>query len=166
MEDWELEWRQHRAEETALRADQRAAEQEKRAAFPEKQNVIVSKLENFVVKWNADDAQGVVSKQITFQRIRPELCRVATVTPRTIRMPDGTTSESHLNLDVEFDNLNAVVKSSLHFPWSNDPIGKETVLSLLVAQSGDRYFFSADGKRVDDGHIIGEILRPLLKYLE
>jgi hypothetical protein len=166
MEDWELEWRKNRAEETALRADQRAADQEKRAAFPEKQNVIIGKLENFVLKWNADDAQGAVSKKITIQRIRPELCRVATVTTRTIRMPDGTTSDSHLNLDVEFDNLNAVVKSSLHFPWSNDSIGEEAVLSLVVAPNGDRYFFSADGKRVDNGHIIGEILRPLLKYLE
>ena len=149
-----------------LRANQRAVEQEKRAAFPENQDIIVSKLENFVLKWNADDAQGAVSKQITFQRIRPELCRVATVTTRTIRMPDGSASESHLNLDVEFDNLNAVVKSALHFPWSNDSIGEEAVLSLVVSPSGDRSFFSADGKRVDNGHIIGEILRPLLKYLE
>jgi hypothetical protein len=165
MEDWELEWRQKRAEQTAVRANQRAAELEKRAAFPEKQDVIITKLENFVLKWNSNDAKGSVSKQIRSERIRPDLYRVATITTRTVALADGATSDTHLELDVEFDDLNAVVKSSLHPPWSDDFLGEQVVLSLVVTASGGRYFSGSDRKMIENGHIVGEIIRPLLQYL-
>jgi len=165
MDDWESEWRQKRAEETTLRANQRVAESEKMAAFPEKQDIIATKLENFVLKWNSGDAKGSVSKQLRFEKVRQDLYRMATITTRTVTLADEAISDTHLELDVEFDSLNTLVQSSLHRPWEKDSVGEKVVLSLIITSSGAKCFSGSDGKIIDNGHIVGEIIRPLLPYL-
>jgi hypothetical protein len=165
MEEWESKWRRNKAKEKTLRANQQAGESEKKSAFPEKQDIILTKLENFVLRWNSNDAKGLPSKQIRFEKVQPHLCRVATITTRSVSIGDGPPLDTLLELDVDFDNLNTVIKSSLHPAWHNESLGEEVILSLAVTPSGSTHFCGSSGPKIDNGHIVGEILAPLLPYL-
>jgi hypothetical protein len=163
MDQWETDRETQKALAVGklAQADRESATRDNylRSFFPDKQELMIAKLDKYVLDWNKRVEIPNPAKRLEFKEINKKTWRISTLTTYPVTYLDGTRRREFLELDIKFDQLGCIVHSVL------EPTNDDVLLQLHEGDSSSPSFYRGRHP-IHQGQEIGALLQPLLAIID